>query len=435
MSFHSFRHGNINNKREHTILELLWRWHDRHPLPSSANRFVRKFIVSYLREWLFRIRSFAEVRRAVVHGRDEFGDPVVPDRQLLDPIYPFIPMKWEQALAWFAKLHEVNEFLRRSDGSWVPQPYANYANKGVPIEDVALRILGYVGAYRATNDNLYIERAQAGAAYLLKKRQFADGHLLLQGHTVIDTTYTFAGLAFISLWEVTGESNLLAASRALGDHLMQYQIAGSINHAATPAQLLGPLYRYTGDEHYLRNAVKRIKRAVLPYQLPYGGWPSGHESWTWYHGITTKSVVRAYVAMPFTLEHVPLKDRMASCIYRALNRFITSQRPDGSLKPGRGAVTYDERDEYGSNPREQWVHFIPGTGFRRAAPIASHEFYCYELDALCNASVELPCREVNPIIEGLAAYLAAKEELWRPEFNTMAAGAYLYYRSLNGTPF
>jgi FkbM family methyltransferase len=33
MSFHSFRDGNINNKREHTILELLWRWHDRHPLP------------------------------------------------------------------------------------------------------------------------------------------------------------------------------------------------------------------------------------------------------------------------------------------------------------------------------------------------------------------------------------------------------------------
>lgn len=428
MSFHSFRDGYFRNKQKKSLLEQLWYWHDSHPLPSSINRFIRRFIVSYLREWVFKVRNIPEVRRAVRHGRDAFGDPVVRDRELLSSQHSFVPMSWEQALAWFAGLHELNEFLRQPDGSWVPQPYGNYAGKGIPIEDVALRIVGYVSAYRATNEKLYLERAQSGAAYLLRKRQFADGHLLLQGHTVIDTTYSFAGLALLSLWEVTNENNLLAAARALGDHLVRYQIAGSINHAATPAQLLGPLYKSTGEERYLRNAVERIRRAVLPYQLPYGGWPSGHESWTWYHGITTKSVIQTYVAMPFTLEYIPLQDRMARCIYRALNRFIASQRPDGSMKPGRGEVTYDERDEYGSNPLEQWVYFVPGTGFKRATPVVSHEFYCYELDALCTASLELPCSEIHPVIDGLAACLAAKKELWRPEFNTLAAGAYLYYR-------
>lgn len=425
MSFHSFRDGNFRGRDSWVV--KLWRWHDRHPLPPWINRLVRRFVLRYLRLATFKARHALEVKRSLRVGRDQFGDPVVPDNRILVPSFAPAPMPWKQAVDWFSRIHEMNEFLRQPDGSWRPQPFANYAGKGISIEDVALRILGYVGAYEATGEALYLERALAGSEYLLKKRRFADGHLLLQGHTVIDTTYSFAGLAWLALWQVTDDARLLSAARSLGDHLLRYQIAGSINHAAIPAQLLARLYRITGDEKYLRRAVQRIVWAVLPYQLPYGGWPAGHESWTWYHAITMKSVVETYLAAPFTLKYVSQKDRMARSIYRALNRFVASQRPDGSIKAGRGGITYDERDEYGSNPREQWVIFIPSVGFQRSTPAVSHEFYCFELDALCHARLELPCAELDPVIEGLASFLARKNEVWRPEFNTMAAGAYLYY--------
>lgn len=425
MTFHSFRDGNF--RRHVSLWTRIWLWHDRHPLPAWLNRFVRRFVLRYLRLAVFRARHALDVRRSLRAGCDQFGDLVVPDRRILEPRFTFAPMPWDKATEWFFRVHEMNEFLRQSDGSWRPQPVANYSGKGIPIEDVALRILGYVAAHRAQGEALYLERAVAGSEYLLKKRRLGDGHLLLQGHTVIDWTYSVAGLAWLALHDVTGDERLLAAASRLGDHLLQYQVAGSTNHAAIPAQLLARLYRITGTERYLRGAIKRITWAVPPYQLPYGGW-SSHESWTWYHAAITKSVVETYVPTPFTLEYQRHKDRMARCIYRALNRLVASQRADGSIKPGRGTLTYDERDEYGSDPREQWVVFIPSVGFQRSVPPVSHEFYCLELDALCHARLELPCPELDPVIEGVASCLASKKEVWRPEFNTVAAGAYLAYR-------
>src|SRR5581483_4676432 len=97
-----------------------------------------------------------------------------------------------------------------------------------------------------------------------------------------------------------------------------------------------------------------------------------------------------YLAAPFTLEYYAKKDQMARCVYRALNRFIVSQRPDGSIKARRGKLRYDERDEYGSNPREQWVTFHSERGFTHVAPREAQEFYALELDCLCEACVELP---------------------------------------------
>ncbi|GEM_PF-2064798 len=435
MTFHSFRDGNRRSAKGAWLWRTLWALHDHNPLPPRVNHFLREWVLAPARVIRGRLRAFLEARRSLRRAYDLFGDPVVPADRFLEPLHSFLPMSWERVQEWFSALHEMNEYLRLANGAWMPQPFANYAGKGVPIEDVALRVLGYAFAYQATGDAVFLERALGGSRYLLRERRFGDGHLLLQGHTVIDTTYTFAGLAWLKVWEITSDERAFAAARDLGDHLVSYQIAGSINHAVTPAQLLADLYRVTGDEKYLQNAVKRVRRAALPNQLPYGGWPTEHESWSWYHAIITKSVVRAYLAAPFTLEYYAKKDQMARCIYRALNRFIVSQRPDGSIKAGRGKLRYDERDEYGSNPREQWVTFHSERGFTHVAPREAQEFYALELDCLCEACVELPAPGLRPVIEGLATCLSHMKEVWRPEFNTMAAGHYMWLRKVYAERF
>jgi len=392
------------------------------------NRFVRDILLAPSRIAAFKVSNYANNLRAVKRGRDSFEDPVVPDDALLRVSFRFPPLAWQRAIEWFGSLHELNEYLRTPDGAWAPQPFANYFGKGIPVEDVALRILGYLHAYEATGEEIFLTRALAAGDYLVRKRRFADGHLLLQGHTVIDTTYTFAGLAWLAIADISEDPKWLAYARSLGDRLVEYHIAGSVNHAATPVQLLGPLYMKTGDERYLRAAVKRLRTAVIPFQLPYGGWPSGHESWTWYHSISTKSLIRAYIAMPFTLDYYAFKDKVARSIYRALNRLVASQESDGRIKSGRGKLLYSERDEYGSDPLDQWATFEPGRGIYRVPRRNAHEFYGYELDCLCTARLELPCPELDVTIDGLASYLAAKQEFWRPEFNTMAAGHYLRFR-------
>lgn len=426
MSFHSFRDGNFDKKTV-GLLESLFLWHDRHPLPPYLNRFIRDNLLPPLRYWKYRLKNHSKITHTLKAGKTALGDAVVPDERIIEQDLSFQPMPWTFAVDWFQSLHEMNEYLHNNDGSWSPQPHANYFGKGISIEDVALRIYGYILAYRATGENLYLDRALMGSNYLLKKRRLGDGHLVLQGHTVIDTTYSFAAIAWIMIWEETGDKTAFQAAHDLGKHLCQYQIAGSINHAAIPAQALALLYGCTGDLSYLHNALKRVAR-VMPYQQPYGGWPEGHESWTWYHSITTKSVNMAYVYTPFTIDYQAIKDKMAHSLYKALNRLITSQQKNGRIKSGCGDLLYDERDEYGSSPRAQWAEFNLEHGFIKAPPVACHEFYGYELDSLCYARLSLPCPELDPIIEGLAGYFSRRRLVWRPEFNTMAIGHYLYYR-------
>ncbi|MCP9469765.1 MAG: hypothetical protein NNA31_07165 [Nitrospira sp.] len=360
-------------------------------------------------------------------GHDSFGDPVVPDRKFAAPIYQFIPLGYEATLKWFESLHEMNKYLRTPEGAWYPQPFTSYAKRGISIENIALISMGYMNAHTATKKLDYWTRAIGGVEYLLKKRMFGDGHLLLQGHTVIDITYTFAGLALLRVWEICGETRFLVAAKKLGDHLVAYHISGSTNHACTPAQLLASLYKITGDEMYLDCAVQRISSSAIPYQLPYGGWPYPHESWSWYHSLITKSIIQTYLAMPYILKYQSKKDKFARAIYKAINRLIVSQRADGGIKPGRGKLRYLERDEYGCSPSEEWAFFDPSVGFARAMTVPSHEFYCYELDLLCTAALDLHANEFSDVIHGVAQKLSNEKTIWRPEFNTMAAGAYLQF--------
>jgi len=331
----------------------------------------------------------------------------------------------QAAKARFERVHQINQQLRTNQGAWHAQPHAVYYGKGVSIEEVALRALGYMSAFRATGQSEYLDRAREGCSYVLDHRVYANGHLRLQGHQVIDMTYAYAGAALLDVYEHTENEALLSAARRIGDRLTEYHISGSVNHAVVPAYLLAPLYRHTGDVRY-RNALrKRLFRAAVPFQLPYGGW-LGHESWIWYHAIITKSLILGYSALPFDLRHQADNDRLARAITAALNRFIEAFdpaqasfriRPEPPLCESTEdghyyrAFTYSDRKfEPASNPTGPYGRWNG-----------------YVLDTLITAYEQLDVHALTPLIDQFGQAVSRSDKVSRLEFDTLGAGRFLEY--------
>jgi hypothetical protein len=393
--------------------QRLWQFHDDHPLPPRLNRAARACL------YVGRRLKHAVAHRKRYAVRAEGTEPKPVPRNRFLEARPFSPLPFEDAAAWFRRVHEANETVYRGNGSWFPQPYALSAGHGISIEEVALRIPGYLSAYKATAEPSYLERANAGGEYLLRERLFTDGHLLLQGHLTIDFCYTFAGAALLALWERDRKcTEYFEAARKIGDRLVECHLAGSINHGSSPAQLLGPLYRHTGDRRYLRAAVRRVFRRAVPFQLPSGGWV-GHEGRLWYQGINLRSLIAMYVAMPFTLEYARKKDRLAQSIVAATNWFL-------SLQSAAGAFPLSGDPGLTSTEWEQDVVTFDGCKFLPEPMVRAYFGHgAYEIDALVAAYEHLQVEAVLPALHGYASLIAGTRRLWRLEFNTLGAGRYL----------
>ncbi len=350
------------------------------------------------------------------------GPAPFPETEFLEG-RAFAPLNMTQAAQWFERIHLANEAVYRGDGSWNPHPYSGHRELGIAIEEIALRIPGYLSAYRTTGNKDYLDRAVAAGDYLIRERLFEDGHLHLQAHLVIDFCYTLAGTALLKLWKQDrSRRDFFYAARKIGDRLVAHHFAGSINHCAIPAQLLGPLYRYTGDKKYLRAALKRVFRSAVRFQYKSGDW-SGHESW--YQGVNLRSLIAAYVSTPFDLANQRAKDRLAEAIVAATNWFIGSQDDTGAFPLCRW---------YSRAPRcEAEVVSFDGHAFRRAGIIADAKSRtqgyfghgAYEVDALAALFEDLGSTAALSSLHGYIALLARTDRLWRLEFNTLGAGRYL----------
>jgi len=377
--------------------------HDDHPLPDKLNRAARGLLY---------------VGRRVKHALTPHGQNPVPRNKFLSA-RPFKPMPFEEAEAWFRRVHEANEAVYHANGAWSPQPYATYAGQGIPIEEVAHRIPGYLSAYRATQEPVYLERAYAAGDYILRERLFTDGHLLLQGHLLIDATYPFAGAALLALWDRDrSRTEYFDAARKIGDQLLECHIAGILDHACAPVQLLGPLYRYTGDRRYLRAAIRRVFRRALPFQLPSGDW-DGQQMVVWYQGINLRNLIAMYVSTPFTLENQGRKDRLARSIVAATNWFLALQDATGAFPLTRlgGSAPISQQ--------MQIVSFDGSTFCQDPTPRAYLVNGGYEIDALVAMYEHLHVSEVLPALHGYASLVAGTHRFGRLEFNTLGAGRYL----------
>lgn len=417
MSFHSFRDGNFNPDSEKLITKI-WLWHDKRPLPYFLNIFIRKHILPNLRLMKHSISS-----KKMNSDLCKFN---VTNKAIMSSDYQFGEFSLEDAVLWFEEIHKINESLKLSNGAWSAQPFATYFGKGISIEEIALRIYGYALAYETTENEEYLNTLMKAINYLIDNRISKSGHLILQGHTVIDTTYSFAIQAILEVYKITKEDKYLSIATNIADRLVEYHIAGSINHAAIPAMAFSEMYHFSGSQKYIREAIKRANW-VTQFQLNYGGWPIGHESWTWYHCITSKSILATYANTPFTLENQKLKDDLAKSIVKSLNRLISNQRPDGTIAAGVNGRVYEERDEYGNQPVTNWANFINGK-FVSSNDVKQHEFYSFELDYLCTTAYKLNINELENIINGLAFSYSKKKVYWRLEFDTMAVGSLLRYK-------
>jgi hypothetical protein len=408
--------------------------HDENPLPPAVNKWVRDALLFRVRKVHERWANRADLRLPPGE-RDSHGDLAVPDERLLAVRHAPPAPDVDEAEAKLRRIEEINTGLFREGSGWVAHRYANHAYKGTAIEEIGCRLLGYHYAHRATGDELWRSRAEL-CVELLKARMFGEGHLVLKGHMVIDTTYSLAAHGLFLWADATDDRALERKALELCAVLREFQIAGSTNHGVIPALVLSEAYRRTGDRTFLSAAVRRVDRTALRNQLAYGGW-IGHESWIWYHSIITASVAKTYCALPFTLEHQKLKDAMARCLYRAVNRIICAQREDGSLRPGRGETRFEEVDEYGASPSRQVVRYdaderrIVSAGEVAVFPSCAWEMLCLQI-----LLEDLDLYHLAPLIRGFVGCITRQDAYWRFEFQTMASGIGLYLlRTIEEHPY
>ena len=326
----------------------------------------------------------------------------------------------------FAQIHRANEYLYNGNGSWDPHPLMPLYGSGIPLEEVSDRILGYLGAFKAFGDPVFLQRAVEAGRYLLERRLFANGHLRLEAHLVIELEYAYAGCALLALWEHDrAQSEYLQAAVKIGDRLVEEHIGGAIDHALKVAQLLGPLYRRTGNPAYLKAALRRALRAVA-FQLPYGGWP-GQDSRIWYHCIIARSLIDAYVAIPNTLAYYTKRDRIARTITAALNRVLLSQSESGEVKIGRGDRKMDplfaqqEQLLRRSTVSFTGEQFVPAT-------LSLRDFVPRDvIDFLTAAFDELAIQPAAIAAHGAASVLVDSSAIHRLEFETFMVGRYAQF--------
>lgn len=411
--FHSYRH---RPKRYKSLYERAWHYHDRHPLPAPLNKTARE--VLYVGR---RLRHALRTRGDASH--DAFGDPVVPADRALDPVRPFTAPPLDAVEAKFRELHVMNEHLYNGDGSWAPHPNMALYGSGVPIEEVSERILGYLFAHDAFGTEVYLDRARTAGEYLLERRVFADGHLRLEGHLVIELVYTFAGRALLELSSrPPSDDRYLQAAILIADRLLEEHRGGALDHAAIPAQLFGPLYRVTGRKEYLEAALDRVLRTVA-FQLPYGGW-AGTDARIWYHSIISRSVIETYVSTPNTLAYYVKKDRLARSITAALNRVLAAQSPGGELKIGRGDGSKDPLFAEYKERFGKIASRFTGDGFERARLPLEDYTGRDEMDFLTAAFDELSIQPAAVAAHGYARAALRGDVVNRLEFETYALGRY-----------
>jgi uncharacterized protein len=141
-------------------------------------------------------------------------------------------------------------------------------------------ILSAIAAYEYNHDP-YLKQIIDKAVSGLLSAQMADGYIgnysdaaALQQWDIWGQKYTLLGL--LAYYDITGDKNVLAASRKLADHLLtqvgpgETDIVKTGNYRGMPSSsILEPmvsLYSHTGDSRYLDFA----KYIVLQWETPYG---------------------------------------------------------------------------------------------------------------------------------------------------------------------
>lgn len=257
----------------------------------------------------------------------------VPKDRLIEPQHKFPRPPLSQVRAGFAEIHEASESAYQGGGVWgksilSPEYPPMYRN-------TAWRITGYCHALAVEGNDLLRTRVMEGAEYLVKEQQ-ENGSFLwwaYETHGYPDSDHLLyctsgPGVAFLAVYELTGDDRFLEASRRAADWAVGHGISPNNNYNSFAVWHLAEHYRATGEEKYLEHAVYGNREGAFARQLPNGAW-AGHNAWIFYHAIIVRGFAALLGVLPDGHEAKPeLQERTMA----ALNHLIEEQRANGHFR-------------------------------------------------------------------------------------------------------
>jgi hypothetical protein len=262
----------------------------------------------------------------------EAGAPV-PTNSLLQYRYIFKQPPKLLVSEAFRRVHEISEALYRGNGIWDGTPLMPL------VRFTSRRVIGYISAYRALGDDIYLTRAREGLEYLLAEQKpsgtFVWYHRSIRGiDNREDGLYetAIAGYALLEGYRLFGNPQYLHASEKAAKWEMDCPISRNTNYNMFAVWHLAALYRETNQQVYLECAIHKTKEGGIPGQLESGGWP-GHNSWTWYHGIIIRGMAELHNILP---ENHSFRPELQSSLTAAINRLIREQEITGHIPANLG---------------------------------------------------------------------------------------------------
>ena len=257
----------------------------------------------------------------------------VPRDHLLERQHQFERPKPEDVAECFRNVHQISEAQYQGDGSWGESPLGpNYTPM---YRNTAWRIVGYVNALRVEDNDLYRQRMEEGAAYLLKEQQENGSYLWWchETHGHPDTDHLLfcsanPGVALLEMYKLTDNEKYLDGSRRAADWAVGHPISPNNNYNSFSVWHLCELYKVTREEKYLESAIHKNKEGGFPRQEPNGAW-AGHNAWIFYHAIIIRGFAAVYGVLP---EGHEAKEELKPFTISAVNHLLEEQRENGHFR-------------------------------------------------------------------------------------------------------
>jgi hypothetical protein len=257
----------------------------------------------------------------------------VPRDHLIEQSHTFEKPALPDVQACFHKVHEDSETQYHGDGSWGE---GQLGDDHPPMyRNTAWRMIGYANALEVEENEVYRQRLEEGAAYLLKEQQ-ANGSYLwwcyeTHGHPDTDhLLYCSAnpGVALLQMYQLTGEQRYLDASCRAADWAVGHPISPNNNYNSFSVWHLCELYKVTKEERYLESAIHKNREGGFPRQEANGAW-AGHNAWIFYHAIIIRGFAAVYGVLPDGHE---AKEELRPFVISAVNHLLEEQRENGHFR-------------------------------------------------------------------------------------------------------
>lgn len=250
--------------------------------------------------WVTTMSTALDLSGAVVSPQYVFADPAV-----------------QNVSKRFNEVHNTTETFYNSDGTWYAVPSATRWS--------ARAALGYMSAYRATNDTIYATRSKEALQHLVNM-QGADG---FWGGSGLETG--LAGAAMVEGYMIFGNPSYFQSSKQAADaelSLAQGNCTGELNNCAYMLWHLAGQYEITGEGEYLDKAVEMAQHVISFQDQGSGTWPNDHGGDFRYHTMYSRALVELVRVTP--TDH-PFEKSLIEATVRTLNHTIIMQHSSGNF--------------------------------------------------------------------------------------------------------